>query len=228
MSATISIRKASRQEIATAIEWAAQEGWNLGLQDLAVFHSVDPDGFLMGWIDGTPVSAISVVRYGDDFGFLGIYIVLPDHRGSGVGLQTWKAGMAHLQGRSIGLDGVVEQQDNYRQSGFAYVGCNVCYSGRVQLDLREDPALKIRPICADDLSEICALDCICFGKNCDAFIADWCLNSAAKTRQTLVFRAGESLFGFSTIRQCLNGCKIARLFCESDDVARHLPRCQQR
>jgi hypothetical protein len=31
--------------------------------------------------------------------------------------RIWKAGMARLSGRTVGLDGVVDQQANYRQSG---------------------------------------------------------------------------------------------------------------
>ena len=114
----IVIRPASEAEFSTAVEWAAGEGWNPGLDDLSAFFAADPDGFLMGFVEDEPVSSISVVRYGADFGFLGFYIVRPDYRGSGAGMAIWNAGMRHLDGRTVGLDGVVAQQDNYRKSGF--------------------------------------------------------------------------------------------------------------
>jgi GNAT superfamily N-acetyltransferase len=79
------IRTASAEEFATAVDWAAAEGWNPGLDDLAAFHAADPGGFLMRFDGDEPVSSISVVRYGDDFGFLGFYIVRPDWRGRGIG-----------------------------------------------------------------------------------------------------------------------------------------------
>ncbi len=58
------IRPASAAEFDTAIEWAAAEGWNPGLDDLAVFHAADPNGFLMGFAGDEPISSISIVRYG--------------------------------------------------------------------------------------------------------------------------------------------------------------------
>ena len=37
--------------------------------------------------------------------------------------------MTHLSGRTVGLDGVVAQQDNYRRSGFALAWRNARYEG---------------------------------------------------------------------------------------------------
>ena len=67
----------SRAELELAIDWAAVEGWNPGLADATPFHVADPAGFLIGLVDGTPAAVISVVRYGQDFGFLGFYIAAP-------------------------------------------------------------------------------------------------------------------------------------------------------
>ena len=112
------IRTMTEREVALAIEWAAVEGWNPGRHDAPCFRTADPDGFLIGLLDDEPVATISVVRYGTAFGFLGLYIVKPGHRGRGYGLALWNAGVAFLGARTIGLDGVVAQQSNYRQSGF--------------------------------------------------------------------------------------------------------------
>jgi hypothetical protein len=65
-----------------------------------------PRGFFIGELDGQPVSCISCVAYDGSFGFVGLYIVQPALRGRGYGLQTWRAGMAHLGTRNFGLDGV--------------------------------------------------------------------------------------------------------------------------
>jgi hypothetical protein len=112
------IRPLRRDEAALPLEWAAAEGWNPGLHDADCFYEADHDGFLVGLVDDEPVATLSVVRYGTTFGFLGLYIVRAPFRGRGYGLRIWKAGMAHLAGRNVGLDGVVAQQYNYRQSGF--------------------------------------------------------------------------------------------------------------
>src|SRR4051794_26606488 len=118
-SSDLVIRSASRHELNLMLEWADQEGWNPGLSDAECFHAADPEGFLLAFRDKEPVASISVVRYGRPFGFLGLYIVRPDLRGRGYGYRLWQAGMARLEERTVGLDGVVAQQDNYRRSGFS-------------------------------------------------------------------------------------------------------------
>jgi len=44
----LSIRTMRPDEISTAVNWAAAEGWNPGLADDACFAAVDPEGFLIG------------------------------------------------------------------------------------------------------------------------------------------------------------------------------------
>src|SRR5690606_1981637 len=78
------IRPMTRGDLDIALSWARDEGWNPGLDDAAAFHAADPSGFLMGFVDGAPASCISVVKYGGDFAFLGLYIVQPQHRGKGL------------------------------------------------------------------------------------------------------------------------------------------------
>lgn len=62
-------RTMQREEIALAVEWAAQEGWNPGLHDADCFGAADPGGFFVGLVEDSPVACISVVKYGSDSGF---------------------------------------------------------------------------------------------------------------------------------------------------------------
>ncbi|MEU7725770.1 GNAT family N-acetyltransferase [Streptomyces sp. NPDC040724] len=109
--------------------WADEEGWNPGDSDRFAFAVADPEGFLVGRLDGEPVACISAVRYGAGFGFIGLYIARPAFRGQGYGIRLWHAGMERLDGRLVGLDGVVAQQGNYRKSGFLPAWNNVRYEG---------------------------------------------------------------------------------------------------
>jgi hypothetical protein len=118
MNDPFTVRVMEHHEVALAAEWAAAEGWNPGLCDHDHFGTVDPHGFHMGELHGAPASTISVVNYDDGFSFLGFYIVRPELRGRGYGLRTWRAAIARAGSRTVGLDGVVDQQDNYRKSGF--------------------------------------------------------------------------------------------------------------
>jgi len=119
------------QEIELAVDWAAMEGWNPGHADAACFATVDPQGFLRGEIDGAPAATISIINYDPGFSFLGFYIVRPDLRGRGHGMAIWRAAIAHAGRRTIGLDGVIAQQENYRKSGFALAHRNIRFGGQV-------------------------------------------------------------------------------------------------
>ena len=218
MPASLELRAASAADFAVAVEWAAAEGWNPGLDDLPVFHATDPGGFFMGWIGGEPVSSISVVRYGTDFGFLGFYIVHPDHRGSGAGLATWNHGMATLEGRTVGLDGVVAQQDNYRKSGFALAGRNVRHSGVPQL-ADEKSAVEVRPVTTGDLQEIAAYDRPFFAAPRNVFTEPWVLPGPGVRRSARLALKDGAIAGYGVIRQCRAGSKIGPLFAEDEATA---------
>jgi GNAT superfamily N-acetyltransferase len=123
------IRSMTRSEVDIAVDWAAAEGWNPGWHDAGCFHAADHGGFFVGLLEGQPVATISAVKYGDSFAFVGFYIVKPEFRGQGYGMQIWNAALATLGGRNVGLDGVVDQQENYRKSGFALAYRNIRYQG---------------------------------------------------------------------------------------------------
>jgi GNAT superfamily N-acetyltransferase len=167
------VRRATAEEFAVAIGWARDEGWNPGLGDLEAFLAADPSGFLMGFADGKPVSSISVVRYGDEQGFLGFYIVHPEVRGKGFGIATWNAGMAYLEKRTVGLDGVVAQQDNYTKSGFQLVGRNIRFTGVPGLAGLPGSAVKTEAARADHADQIEILDRVCFGVPRPDFLKAW-------------------------------------------------------
>lgn len=85
------IRPLTRDELDTAVEWAAAEGWDPGTGDADAFWAADPGGYWAGELDGELVATISLVRQSADFGFAGLYIVRPDLRGTGRGLALWQA-----------------------------------------------------------------------------------------------------------------------------------------
>src|SRR3954468_917648 len=44
----------SLDEVRLILDWAAAEGWNPGLHDAEAFLAADPEGFLLGRLDGEP------------------------------------------------------------------------------------------------------------------------------------------------------------------------------
>jgi hypothetical protein len=141
------------------------------LHDAHCFHAADTSGFSGGYVGGQPVATISVVRYGNAHGFLGLYIVDPAHRGQGLGLQLWQAGMTHLSGRTVGLDGVVAQQDNYRRSGFALAWRNARYEGLGNGAAVVDP--QVVALVSLPLAQLTAYDLPLFGAPREAFLQAW-------------------------------------------------------
>ncbi len=214
MTSALAIRTMDRADLDVAIDWAATEGWNPGLHDAASFHAADPGGFLVGEIDGAPVATISAVRYGATFGFVGLYIVRADLRGRGHGIALWNAGLAHLAGRNVGLDGVVAQQANYRKSGFALACRNVRYEGTVTSTGTLDA--RIVPLSACAVADIVAYDRGCFPEERSAFVRAWIAQPEGRTLATM----GQGrVTGYGVVRPCRTGYKIGPLFADDASVA---------
>lgn len=213
------IRSATQEEFHIAIQWAKDEGWNPGLDDLDAFFAADPNGFLMGFENEEPISSISVIRYGEDYGFLGFYIVRPDKRRTGAGFALWKAGLDYLKGRTVGLDGVIAQQANYEKSGFVNTGRNIRFSGRVTT--LQSRATKVKEISESDLRDIIEWDTRFFPADRSAFLMRW-LTPHHPTRRTMLVRQGDAIAGYGTIRHCVEGYKIGPLFAENDKTAEAL------
>lgn len=209
------IRAMRPEEISVAVNWAAAEGWNPGLSDDACFASVDPEGFLIGELDGAPVATVSCVNYGAGFSFLGFYIVRADLRGRGYGIRIWNAAVAHAGERVIGLDGVVAQQDNYRKSGFALAYANVRYGGTVAAP----DALQADVIALSDVpfAIVEADDATVFPAPRPAFLRAW-IGAPGHAGCALV-RDGR-LAGWGVIRPCLKGFKIGPLVADDRTTAK--------
>lgn len=214
----LQIRPMKPEEIDLALDWAAAEGWNPGLHDAVPFHAADPEGFLIGWIDTTPVAIISAVRYVESFGFIGFYIVHPDWRGQGHGWAIWQAAMARLAGRTIGLDGVPAQQDNYRRSGFELAYRQVRYQGHgLARGVPADPELvDLRQVPPADLA---AGDRAGFPTAREAFLHAWIRQP--RTRALGLLDQGR-LIGYGVRRACRQGFKIGPLLAETPAGAERL------
>lgn len=213
MPGKVDIRPMTAADLAVAVDWAAAEGWNPGLDDAACFMAEDPEGFWMAFVDGDPAASISVVNYGQSFGFLGFYICRPDMRGKGVGYRLWQAGMAHHGDRVVGLDGVVDQQANYRKSGFDLAYRNVRYSGIAHVDAPADPRLV--PVGPDLVDAVIAYDRPFFPAPREAFMRCW-LGGTTRTAWALI--EDGSVTGYGVVRRCRSGVKIGPLF--ADDASR--------
>ena len=215
------INKMTLEDLKTVLGWAADEGWNPGLDDAEAFRAADPEGFFMALKDKVPAAGISVVKQDNSHGFLGLYICKPEFRGQGFGWSTWQAGMRYLDGMTIGLDGVVEQQGNYRKSGFDLAYRNIRFQGvpKGLSGMRSGH----RAVQADDLDPIAALDLQVHGVDRRGFIESWVTDTAH--RRSMVSLQGDEITGFGTIRACQQGHKIGPLIAQTASAAKALLSC---
>ena len=210
------IRTLSLQELTVLVDWAAVEGWNPGLEDAAMFQAADPEGFIGAFVGNEMVAAISAVAYGGEFGFIGLYICRPDKRGKGFGKAVWNAGMKRLAGRTVGLDGVAEQQANYRRKGFSPAYETIRYSGR-----KGGPPVKadgLRTVKTELVPDIIAYDAHCFPAPRRAFLRRW----LQPPHHALAVITSLGTTGYAVARSCRNGFKIGPLFADDIGVALHL------
>lgn len=194
------IRTLTLPEIETLLDWAAAEGWNPGLADAAAFQAADPRGFLGAFVGTEMVAAISAVAYDAHFGFIGLYICHRDWRGQGHGKAVWDAGMAYLGDRTIGLDGVPEQQANYAAMGFVPAYETVRMSGTLTA-VAADPLPATIDLVRD-------LDRRCFPARRDEFLRHW----LGPPNKGMVHRAAGKVDAYGVVRPCRQGSKIGPLF----------------
>ena len=212
---TYEIAVASADDARRMAQWAGDEGWNPGNTDIGAFFATDPGGFLVGRLDGEPVTCISVVKYGQGLGFLGFYIARPAARGKGHGLKIWQAGMARLAGRNVGLDGVPAQQANYRKSGFRLAWTNIRYEGPPPAG---QPPAGVSLVDAQSVpfDRLAAYDRRFFAEARDSFLAAWI--SLPERAALVALRDGE-LAGFAVMRACRTTSRVGPLFAASPDIA---------
>lgn len=219
----LQISPATLQDWAVVRRWAAAEGWNPGMADTEAFFAQDPDGFFLGRVDGEPVSAISVVNYSDRYAFLGFYLVRPDRRGLGHGLATWRTALAHAGDRIVGLDGVPDQQDNYRRSGFSATHRTARYVGEPTTP--SDPTTPSGPVGdaapstpsvvpaheVDPLA-LAAYDSACHHTERPRFLAPWL---ATPGHRALARVVDGRLTGYGVVRPAEDEARIGPLFADT-------------
>jgi GNAT superfamily N-acetyltransferase len=210
------IRVMDEDGILTMLDWAAQEGWNPGEDDAPSYYAADPGGFLGCYLNNQLVSMVSAVQYGEAFGFLGFYICHPEFRRQGLGAVIWNAAMKRLEGRTIGLDGVVEEQDNYAKSGFKLVHQNMRYSGLSDVTMPMDQRISI--IGKGILPSIIKYDRNYFPAERSAFLERW-MEPMNPMRRGLYLVEEGIVRGYGVIRAARDGYRIGPMVAETPEGA---------
>jgi GNAT superfamily N-acetyltransferase len=211
------IERMSLSDVEVAIDWAAREGWNPGLNDAACFYAIDPNGFFMGEFDGRMIASGSAPIYDDQFAFIGLYIVEPAYRGKGYGLALTKAMFDYVGDRNAGLDGVEAMAEKYARLGFKPAHRSVRHACTPK-SVRQVPA-EIVHLARLPFAEVAAYDRRHFFAPRDNFLKAWLTQPRGIALGVV---EADRLKGYGVLRKCRSGCKIGPLFAECPEIAEAL------
>ncbi len=209
------VRVATADELAIAVRWAGEEGWNPGRNDAQCFYAADPKGFFVGLLDDEPVATISAVVYDDRFAFAGFYITRPDLRMHGFGLKMRRAATRHMGKRTVGLDGVLAQEASYKKYGFISQYHNIRYEGVGGGDAPKD----VLPLSSIEFEKLVAYDAPLFATRRLKFMRAWIDQQGAT--KVAVIKNGE-VRGYGVMRPCERGFKVGPLFADEEAIAEAL------
>lgn len=212
------IRPMTRDELDTLVEWAAQEGWNPGIDDAQVFWDTDPEGFIAAELEGQLIGGGSIVSYNGDYGFMGFFIIHPDYRGKGLGNRLWHERKKRLQERlnedaSIGMDGVFDMQAYYAKGGFVFAERDLRFEGIAET---HEIAPNIVPVDQVDFQALNRYDQRHFPTERRQFLKDWIQRPNGHAFACVV---EGSIKGYAVMRPCREGYKIGPLFADGATIA---------
>ncbi len=176
------IRPMTSADLPFAAECTRREGWVSEGRDLFEgFLANDPEGCVIAEAAGAAIGMCVATSYGP-WGFVGELIVLPEHRGRGLGrhlLDHAVTGLRARGARCVLLDGVPQAVSLYERAGFRRICRSLRFVGRPAARTKPEPrpdrrrpvraepgprrAARWRPMRAEDLDEVAALDRTVFG-----------------------------------------------------------------
>ena len=207
------IGDSERRAAEAAVAWAAAEGWNPGIDDAERFLRADPEAFLATERGGEIAATVSCALYGERYAFIGLYIVRPELRGSGIGTELFERALDRAAGRAVGLDGVPAQQGSYERHGFDLAHRNVRWRARAVA--AERPA-GLAELASVPFDELIAYDAGVFGAERSHFLGAWIERPPG---QALACVANGELAGYGVVRECGAGVKVGPLFADDPEIA---------
>ncbi len=201
-------------EMDLAIKWGIKEGHNPGLSDAQCFYQTDPNGFFAGKLNGQIIAIGSAVIYDDQFAFCGFYIVKPEYRGQGYGIDLTRARLNYVGQRVTGIDGVLHMVDKYPRFGYKLAHYNRHFSMTEKLNFPISNSIV-------DLNEVPFAELLDFDRKyfCaprPTFLKLW---THQPNSHALGFLDNNALVGYGVIRECTTGYRIGPLLAHSFKIA---------
>lgn len=221
----LSIRNMRLEELKIAMEWAINEGWNVGKYDAEPYFKADPEGFKLLLIDDNPIGCISVVKHSDRYAFIGLFIILKEYRNKGYGTYLFHNTLDLLKQRmnldaTVGLYAVTPEVPRYQKLGFSSAYINHRFLTKAPDNLSSQLPLSL----------LCANSSSLFSKLSDYDAKIFCaprqellINLLAMPgTKTFVIMDEGNVTGYGMIRKCHDGFRIGPLYADNLDKAKIL------
>jgi GNAT superfamily N-acetyltransferase len=210
----------SSDEVHTIAQWAADEQWNPGLHDIHIAHAYDPDAFIALRHGDEMVGGGSIFSYHGQFGFMGLFIMRPDHRGRGLGGVLWRHRLGLLRTRlapeaAIGMDGVFAMAPFYARGGFQLAYRDLRFDG-VAVHGSDQGLVPVADIGFDAVAEY---DRPFHPVDRSVFLRSWVMHPAFHS--AAVVEHG-SVVGYASLRPCRSGWRFGPVAADTPAIAERL------
>ncbi|MEB3334418.1 MAG: GNAT family N-acetyltransferase [Cyanobacteriota bacterium] len=229
------IRPLTAEDIPIVTAWARREGFSPGVGDVAIYRNTDRQGLWVACLGSEPVGCVAGVRYNAAYGFIGLFLVVPEQRGKGYGVRLWRHALQHLADvPCVGLEAAPDRVADYAGWGFAPASPTTRWQRTTAQGERLGPSSASAGASAPAwclltgpaISERAVQRFDARREPCPRphFLHQW-LRHPAGTVHALVDREG-TIHGFGRLRPCLlkegEGWRIGPLVAVSPEAARAL------
>ncbi|MGI9274904.1 MAG: GNAT family N-acetyltransferase [Endozoicomonas sp.] len=206
-------------EAQVMFDWVQQEGWNPGVHDAATFHKSCP-GALVGLKRGNELIAVAAAfNHNHAFSYFGLYIVKPEYRGQGYGIQLTRYRLNKAGYRNIALDGVMEQYQRYRRIGFRLAHRTLRYQFQNAPAADTPFPESLQPLKDMRLIELLEYEQRLFPGKRKGYLKAWVTQPEALA---WCIWKDKKIRGYALMRPCMEGFKIGPWFADSNDYASQL------
>ncbi|CAE20685.1 GCN5-related N-acetyltransferase [Prochlorococcus marinus str. MIT 9313] len=228
MASLLKIRPLQRNDIAMVTQWARAEGFAPGVGDVSIYRHTDRQGLWVGWLGNQPVGCIAGVRYNAAYGFIGLFLVIPEHRGHGYGVELWEHALEHLVDLPcVGLEAAYDRIDDYAGWGFAISSPTTRWQRICDGNLNDDDDYSngegLQLLEGDSIPAMAvqSYDAIREPSPRPHFLSDWLQHPAGNV--LALVDGNDCCHGFGRIRPCLlrdgEGWRIGPLLADSPQLA---------
>jgi len=218
----IMVVRPSRRDIDIAVDWAAAENWNPGINDADIYYSTDPSGFYMGVYKDRPIGFIFSIGYDTDFTVAGVFIVQKEFRNKRIGVELGLKFLEKLNGKNIAINAVQNKVRLYEFVGFkpAFDITRFFYIKSDNFNIRDKIGLLKITKFDDDFSffgELTKYDRLCFPTDRRELLKKWIYQP--QSFGFCVTNQENSVCGYGVLRKAVCGYRFEPLYADNYEIA---------